>query len=303
MTERILDLHPSELIKLNGINLLQSIRAAAGRTLLCEVICPAMPLLYDVTNAELAASMSADIILLNLYDVLAPAVFGVTPVAGKSVVQTLQRLAGRVIGINLEPFDSRCISQSGFPLKAGQRATRENARLAYEQGVQLITVTGNPKTGVSNANICQAIAEIKGELGDKMVIIAGKMHAAGVADEMSESLLTEQVVLDFLTAGADVILVPAPGTIPGITVEKLARISELAHKQGALIMTSVGTSQEGADRHTISTIALQSVMAGADIHHIGDSGYVGIAIPENILSYSIAIRGRRHTYKRMAMRL
>jgi hypothetical protein len=303
MTERILDLHPSELIKLKGTNLLHSIRAAAGRTIVCEVICPVMPLLYDVTNAELAASMGADIILLNLYDVLSPAVFGVTPAAGNSVIQTLQHLTGRVIGINLEPCDSSCISQAALPVKEGRQATRKNARLAYEQGVQLITVTGNPKTGVSNENIYHAIAEIKDELGDNMVIIAGKMHAAGVADEMSESILTEQVASDFLTAGADVILVPAPGTVPGITVEKLTKISELAHKRGRLIMTSVGTSQEGADCHTISTIALQAVMGGADIHHIGDSGYVGIAIPENILNYSIAIRGRRHTYKRMAMRL
>lgn len=303
MTERILDLHPNELMKLNGINLLGSIRAAAGRTIVCEVICPVMPLLYDVTNAELAASMGADIILLNLYDVLSPAVFGVKPAAGESVLQALQRLAGRVIGINLEPFDSSCVSQADFPVKEGRRATRKNARLAYEQGVQLITVTGNPKTGVSNESICQAIAEIKDELGDKMVIIAGKMHAAGVEGEMSESILTEQVAADFLAAGADVILVPAPGTVPGITVEKIAKISELAHKRKALMMTTVGTSQEGADRHTISAIALQSVMAGADIHHIGDSGYVGMAIPENILTYSIAIRGRRHTFKRMAMRI
>jgi hypothetical protein len=303
MTERILDLHPNELIQLKGINLLSSIRAAAGRTMVCEVICPVMPLLYDVTNAELAASMGADIILLNLYDVLSPAVFGVTPIDGESVIQALQRLTGRVIGINLEPFDASCISQADFPVTEGRRATRKNARLAYEQGVQLITVTGNPKTGVSNAGICQAIAEIKEELGDEVAIIAGKMHAAGVEGEMSESILTEKVAADFLAAGADVILVPAPGTVPGITVEKVTRISELAHKRKALIMTTVGTSQEGADRHTISTIALQSVMAGADIHHMGDSGYVGISIPENILTYSMAIRGRRHTFKRMAMRI
>ncbi|MEE3408252.1 MAG: haloacid dehalogenase-like hydrolase, partial [Erysipelotrichaceae bacterium] len=40
-------------------------------------------------------------------------------------------------------------------------------------------------------------------------------------------------------------------------------------------------------------------MAGADIHHIGDSGYVGMALPENILAYSIAIRGVRHTYRKI----
>ena len=65
-------------------------------------------------------------------------------------------------------------------------------------------------------------------------------------------------------------------------------------------MTTVGTSQEGADEQTIREIALQAKMAGTDLHHIGDAGYPGIAVPENIISYSVAIRGRRHTYRRMA---
>ncbi|HFV5581391.1 TPA: haloacid dehalogenase-like hydrolase, partial [Escherichia coli] len=47
-------------------------------------------------------------------------------------------------------------------------------------------------------------------------------------------------------------------------------------------------------------IALMSKMAGADLHHIGDTGYMGMALPENILAYSIAIRGVRHTYTRIA---
>ena len=54
---------------------------------------------------------------------------------------------------------------------------------------------------------------------------------------------------------------------------------------------------------TIRQIALMCKMAGADIHHIGDSGYMGMALPENITAYSVAIRGKRHTYRRMAMSL
>ncbi|HLS52722.1 MAG TPA: haloacid dehalogenase-like hydrolase, partial [Tissierellaceae bacterium] len=64
---------------------------------------------------------------------------------------------------------------------------------------------------------------------------------------------------------------------------------------------TIGTSQEGADKQTIRNIALYSKMAGADIHHLGDAGMtVGMATPENIMAYSIAIRGKRHTYRRMA---
>ena len=33
---------------------------------MCELVCPVMPLLFDVTNAELAAAMGADLLLLNL---------------------------------------------------------------------------------------------------------------------------------------------------------------------------------------------------------------------------------------------
>ena len=42
-------------------------------------------------------------------------------------------------------------------------------------------------------------------------------------------------------------------------------------------------------------------MTGTDIHHIGDTGYPGMALPENIQAYSVAIRGVRHTYHRMAV--
>ena len=56
-----------------------------------------------------------------------------------------------------------------------------------------------------------------------------------------------------------------------------------------------------ADTATIRQIALMCKMAGADIHHIGDTGVPGMALPQNILAYSIAIRGERHTYHRMAL--
>jgi len=74
----------------------------------------------------------------------------------------------------------------------------------------------------------------------------------------------------------------------------------IVHSKGALAMLTIGTSQEGADEATIRQIALNSKMAGADIYHIGDTGFYGIAVPENIKTYSIVIRGRCHTYVRMA---
>ncbi|OPZ57052.1 MAG: hypothetical protein BWY88_01267 [Synergistetes bacterium ADurb.Bin520] len=62
----------------------------------------------------------------------------------------------------------------------------------------------------------------------------------------------------------------------------------------------MGTSQEGSDEGTIRALALACKMAGADLHHLGDSGYSGMALPENLMAYSVALRGRRHAYRRMA---
>lgn len=118
--------------------------------------------------------------------------------------------------------------------------------------------------------------------------------------EDGEHIITKQDVLEFREAGADIILFPAPGTVPGITVEYVRELIRYAHSLGALTITAVGTSQEGSDTATVRQIALLCKMAGTDIHHIGDSGYPGIAAPENITAYSVAIRGVRHTYHRMA---
>ncbi|MFI3129217.1 MAG: haloacid dehalogenase-like hydrolase, partial [Bacillota bacterium] len=107
-------------------------------------------------------------------------------------------------------------------------------------------------------------------------------------------------VNDFIDSGADMILLPAPGTVPGITQDYAESLIKLAHEKGKLAMTAIGTSQEGADIQTIRQIALMSKMAGADIHHLGDAGILGMSVPENITAYSIVIRGVRHTYSRMA---
>ena len=40
-------------------------------------------------------------------------------------------------------------------------------------------------------------------------------------------------------------------------------------------------------------------MCGTDLHHIGDAGWAPV-VPDGIMAYSIAIRGKRHTYARMA---
>ena len=182
----------------------------------------------------------------------------------------------------------------------GRKATLENARKAADMGVNMNLLTGNPGVGVTNAAIVQTLELYKKELGDRMILAAGKMHASGIITEGAEKIITEADILAFAQAGADIILLPAPGTVPGITMEYIRSLVSYAHSLGCLTITAIGTSQEGADVATIRQIALMCKMTGTDIHHLGDSGYGGMALPENIQAYSIAVRGIRHTYRRMA---
>ena len=54
--------------------LLESIQKSEGRVIACETIGTVQPLLGNVTNAEFAASMGADILLLNMFDVQHPVI-------------------------------------------------------------------------------------------------------------------------------------------------------------------------------------------------------------------------------------
>ena len=164
----------------------------------------------------------------------------------------------------------------------------------------MILLTGNTGVGVSNAAITSTLSLYKKELGDDLILAAGKMHASGILSEGAEKIITREDIAAFSAAGADIILLPAPGTVPGITMEYVRSLVEYAHSLGCLTITAIGTSQEGADVSTIRQIALMCKMTGTDIHHLGDAGYGGMSLPENIQAYSIAVRGIRHTYHRMA---
>lgn len=304
MPKRLIDTTARELASYNKQELLTSIADSEGRTLAAETIGTVTPMLVDITNAEFVTSLGADLIMLNVFDVNEPVIQGLPQVPSEEVVREVKRLTGRMVAINLEPAIVKDTEdKSVWNLTKGRQATPENAKKAADMGVDMIVLTGNPGVGVENDAILQALLQLKEAVGDRVILTAGKMHASGILSEAGEKILTENEVESFVDAGADVILLPAPGTVPGISMEYAAKLIKRAHEKGALAMTTIGTSQEGADEDTIRQIALMCKMAGADIHHIGDSGYMGMALPENIMAYSVAIRGKRHTYRRMAASL
>lgn len=304
MAKRLLDCTSSDIAGMTGKELAEAIAGSEGRVLVCETIGAVQPMLGDVTNAEFAAAMGADMLILNLFDVNHPVINGLPDTAPEDTIREVKRLTGRAVGINLEPLEegieSTVDTNSEWKLTSGRAGTLENAERAVAMGVDFIVLTGNPGVGVTNQAIVRTLREYRERFGDQILLIAGKMHAAGILSESGENIITEEGVRAFAEAGADVILMPAPGTVPGITTEYIRGLVSCAHSLGKLTLTAIGTSQEGADASTIREIALMCKMTGTDLHHLGDSGYVGMALPENILEYGKVIRGVRHTYHRMA---
>ncbi|WP_017470877.1 hypothetical protein [Amphibacillus jilinensis] len=299
--KRLLDCVASDFKQMQREDYIQAIQASEGRVLISETVCTAPPLYPGITNQEIVSRFGADMILLNMFDLFNPVIEDLT-FAGNAIqlVNYIKDLTGRPIGVNIEPIDVNAVAAEELnQLPEGRTASERTLKALQAIDIDFICLTGNPKTGVTNKEIEHAIKRTRQLIGTRAFIIAGKMHGAGVSQEAGKTIIDDQTIERFVKAGADVILIPSPGTVPGITIDMANQWVNKIHQLGSLAMLTIGTSQEGASEQTIQQIALQNKMIGADIHHIGDAGFTGLAIPENITTYSITIRGKRHTYTRM----
>lgn len=269
-SRRILDCGSDDFARMDGPALLESIRRSEGRTLLCEVLWPSPPLVDGATNGALAVAVGADLILLNKFD--------------GDDLPGLKKQLGRPIGVNVEPSDA---------VPTHRQASREN--LERLSGADFVVVTANPDAEVGAEDMLEAAALTRDVLPGTPVF-TGKMHGSGGRGLVGVEEASR------LAHDVDAVLVPAPGTVPGSREEVVASLVDAVHGAGALAVAAVGTSQEGADEETVRGLALAAKRAGADVLHLGDAGLSGVADPANVLAASVAIRGRRHAYRRMALR-
>lgn len=297
--KRLLNCDTSDLVKMNKADKLEAIEASEGRVIIQELsLFHKTQILGPLSDAEVACAFGADLLLFNAFDCENPYIAGVEAEPSE-VVRKVKHLTGRMVGLNLEPVGKSEMIGKQESMVNGRKATIENARKAKELGFDFILLTGNPGTGVDNAAIIEALKQMKSEVGDDLILMAGKMHAAGSKKEAGCNIVTKEQINEFISAGADVILLPAPGTVPGVTFEFVKDMVEYIHENGKLTLTAIGTSQESASKNTIEQIALMCKMTGTDLHHVGDAGIGGMD-PENLMAYSVTIRGKRHTWTRMA---
>jgi len=185
--KRLLDCRASDFERMDKQSLKVAIAKAEGRTVIAETICSVQPLFPEVTNPELLKAFGADMILLNMFDVFDPYIAGLelqqakSASGDRSVITEIKRMTGLPVGINLEPVPLE-LEEDQFQIEKGRTATREAFEAARSLGFDFVCLTGNPKTGVSHKGIEVAI-----RLAGKHftgLIIAGKMHGAGVAGKV-----------------------------------------------------------------------------------------------------------------------
>lgn len=247
----------------------QSILASEGRTVLSENMVTAGPTAGDVTNSELARAFGADLILLNVLDAFNPETNGLP--ASDEPIKLLKKMLGRPVGVKLEPVDPNAdMQEEGLKITKVRQSNQATLEKANELGFDFICLMGNPGTGVTNKEIGAAVKLAKETFHG--LIIAGKMHGAGV----NEPVANLTAIDEFIDNGADIILVPVVGTVPGFTQAELIQAVKKIKAKGALAMSAIGTSQESSPPSTIRDIALMNRIAGVDIQHTGDAGYGGI---------------------------
>lgn len=292
--KRLLNCTSSETKALTKADLLVAIKANAGRTILAENDVKIPPFSKGITNSEVVGAFGADLILLNSFDFSEPSIIGIDETE-EAPIRRLKELTGKPVGVNLEPVDETANYEGSIlTISQGRVASDKNLEQARLMGFDFICLTGNPSTGVSNKAIIDATQRATKHF--RGLVIAGKMHSAGVAEPVVDLPTIDGLV----KAGADIILVPTSGTVPGFSEQEMTNCVAHIQQQGKLAMSTIGTTQEGADPATIRDLALMSKRAGADIQHIGDAGFNGTADPENIMQMSISIRGKRHTYFKMS---
>ena len=293
MGKRLLSCFTSDFNKMSGQDLKNAIKASEGRTVLSENVAGRRSVTEDVTNSELARAFGADLILLNGFDVFNPYIDALPE--SDEPIKLVKKLTGRPVGINLEPVDLKADMMEEIEIiSEGRICSEATLKKIEEMGVDFVCLTGNPGTGVTNHQISEGIKLAKKHFSG--MVIAGKMHSAGV----DEPVANLDVVKEFIESGADVIMLPAVGTVPGFTQGEMEKAVKYIKENGALSMSAIGTSQESSTRETIRQIAIMNKIAGVDIQHIGDAGYSGVANFENIMELSIAIRGVRHTVRMIA---
>lgn len=314
MAKRLLEYTPAQLCNLSKQELLDGIRASEARVV-GAYVCPYAPSYVEkVSNLELVASFGADIITLEGYNPRKLSMPGLpsknpedeaafvnalqTPMGYGWTVKELKRLVGRPIGsILLVKKDE---SESFGGLYADSLYTPELFAQMVEEGYDMICLCN-----YDQGSLLKAVKEASRIAGDRVVLEAGIPHGPGNIDgDFPSYNLREMSTPDFCRAlaeaGADIVDIPAVGVAPGYTMDYVSQLVDAVHAGKSLAAVSIAHSVEGSDSQTVRRVAVDNKICGADMYNVAAGGvYESVTLPESLMDFCIAVKGKRHTYRRM----
>lgn len=283
--KRILSCNASDFLAPHSREeLLEAIKASEGRVIMAQTAVGNECVIGNVTNAEMLASFSSDMILLKVFDVEHPQIQGLPTC--EQPIKELKKLTGRLIGINLEVVGEHHL-QYGNGTTLSERTIQKATQL---QPDYLCLTAYRNRSGNTSEAVIEAIDLVRTYWNGLLIV---NKYANGM------EVKQEQCWKTYIEHGADILTLPMPGTLSGVYVENLAPIAEVIKEAGGLVSMSVSTSQEGSDIETIKRMGIEAKQAGADLYDFGDANTNGIPALENIMALSIAVRGKRHTYFRI----
>ena len=327
MVKRLLNCSPKEMLALKPRELKEAIRLSEGRTVHVLARVSAPNLVQYVSNPEVAAAFGADMVGINAYDPTNPLFPGIPSKDPKNdeatrnlliqigkgwTLREVRELIGRPVSIHLEVPPGYGEEKIGEELVSvdvktgrvtpGMLFTKENAELAISQGPDIFSVGGRGR----QEEVVRCVGDAKKVARDRCLLAAGVEHLLGSTIGGKKpydlrKLITPETVKSLAEAGADIIQIPAAGCFPGYDISYVHKLFDVIHEYNCLAEAGLQWSQEGTDTDTIKRLAINNKMAGMDILNLGDAGLnENIPLPENIMAVCIAIKGRRHTYRRMA---
>lgn len=278
--KRILNCVASDFGQPNtALELKEAIKGAGGRTILSEIDGRFQPLFDGITSAEIVSAFGADLAMIKRLDW---ETFEFGGVCYDNPVEALRKLAGIGVGVNFNVAGAWGANYAPIP---------EALDKVIACGPDFLSLTGYHIPEVTKEEILKDIKNVR-------MRFAGFLNVHHVLANSDELDLDRY--LAYVDAGADMITMPVPGTVQGISVERLQGYVDAIHAAGALVSLTTFTSQEGSDVQTVRDMAIAARIAGADVFAFGDANICGVPEPEDIMAASLAMRGKRHTYLRMA---
>jgi hypothetical protein len=295
-SKRILDARASDFKAMSASDLTKSIRETDGRTISAEIICHYEPPTEGVTHAEICAAFGADIITLDHFDPDFPVIKGLPAGFESAPIQELKRLIGLPIAVNMA-----VTAQGEGEGLYTRRYSPERLDRIVEMGADIIFLYGDPRSGKTIDDVVNAVRVTKAKHGDRIMLV-------GVPDVWLPAP-TDEGVLNYyrsahekiIAAGAESIGLVMPGSKQGWRIDPTSLLVDHIHSLGSLAWLIMTGSVEGSPLENMQQMALNAKMVGGDVYRLDEAGLSGMPLPENILEFSLTIRGKRHTYRRMAL--